>query len=177
MERKSKKVKIEKKVLEYCKQEDLSFAIDSYGDSVDLKPSVKRPRRKQYSRSNRVCKQKNEFLCDSCDKQFSCFSKLMSHSRVHSGEKPYACRQCGKFFSQSNTLKVHIRIVHGGEKLFICPVCQKRFARKNHLNRHLVLHDGEKPYSCVECEKAFTDKFKLTLHEKVHAKKSSSGTD
>ena len=109
---------------------------------------------------------KKKYQCKHCHKNFSSYSSLHVHVRIHTGQRPYSCSHCFKKFTHSSGLKRHVRC-HTGEKPYPCPACPAAFADRGALKSHIRTHTGERPFVCDLCNKTFTQPSSLRVHKKT----------
>ena len=88
--------------------------------------------------------------CPTCTKEFHVPSLLERHMRTHTNERPYQCRMCGRSYSQSGNLNVHLKTIHGvqvdggrarpepdGVRSHKCSICSRMFTTASNMYQHI----------------------------------------
>jgi len=78
---------------------------------------------------------KDKFKCQACDKSFPRSDRLLAHSWIHVGIKPFSCDLCTATFSRKDRLKRHLA-QHATGSPFVCPRCNRGFTHRHHLKKH-----------------------------------------
>ncbi|UJR36668.1 hypothetical protein I4U23_029385 [Adineta vaga] len=142
-----------------------------------------------HSSTNNTTKSKNvkKYKCDICSRAFSRSNTLVTHKRIHTGEKPFVCDICDRAFRQPGNLTRH-KLTHTAAKPYACGICSKAFNRASNLHAHQRTHssmmpmtmkprpitatttsssnnnNGHTSYKCSFCHEVFQHKFELNLH-------------
>eukprot|EP00090_Calanus_glacialis_P038827 TRINITY_DN67664_c0_g1_i1.p1 TRINITY_DN67664_c0_g1~~TRINITY_DN67664_c0_g1_i1.p1 ORF type:complete len:309 (+),score=33.38 TRINITY_DN67664_c0_g1_i1:64-927(+) len=90
--------------------------------------------------------------CPTCNKEFHVPSLLERHMRTHTNERPYQCRLCGRSYSQSGNLNVHLKTIHG-------VMVEGQRARAE--------PEGIRPHKCYICNRMFTTSSNMYQHIRV----------
>ncbi|XP_029622343.1 zinc finger protein 391 [Salmo trutta] len=137
----------------------------SESDTVSFTPSVAENKMVDHLTGREM------HACSYCNKRFNYRSQVIIHERVHTRERPFVCKQCGKGFSQINNLKKHQLCHRGGEGNHECGECGKAFchaqSRKNHM---VAAHGFGTRLDCEACGKMFHNKKALIAHSTSHSR-------
>ena len=113
--------------------------------------------------------------CTDCGYTTSVRSRLTTHRRVHSGERPFACPSCDATFKQKVHCENHVRQVHLEPDHVTCTWsgCVKTFASVASVQRHVAAVHLKTRYPCPFAGCAYFASWKsgVALHiQAVHSK-------
>jgi PR domain zinc finger protein 5 len=79
-------------------------------------------------------------------------------------KKREKCKECGKVFSNKNSLRLHRKNAHfrAEDAPFKCHICGRGFKYSINLTSHMQIH--KESYSCDECGRVFASKADVKKH-------------
>ncbi|XP_056138705.1 zinc finger protein 423 isoform X2 [Lampris incognitus] len=126
-----------------------------------------------------------QYVCESCDKQFSSVDDLQKHLLDMHTFVLYHCTLCQEVFDSKVSIQVHLAVKHSNEKkMFRCTACTWDFRKETDLQLHVKhnhlgqssalaggLGTGLKPRKCIFCGETFGTEVELQCHITTHSKK------
>lgn len=99
---------------------------------------------------------RKRYVCQTCHKGFAQPSDLNRHQTVHTKERPFVCQHCGRDFTQSHQVIMHIRNYHPTmEECYMCLKCHAQFSKPSDLTNHMNNHSADDPLRCTKCLMTF----------------------
>ncbi|KAG7279788.1 hypothetical protein CRUP_008858 [Coryphaenoides rupestris] len=90
-----------------------------------------------------------QYVCESCDKQFTSVDDLQKHLLDMHTFVLYHCTLCQEVFDSKVSIQVHLAVKHSNEKkMFRCTACAWDFRKESDLQLHVKhSHLGQRPFS------------------------------
>ena len=141
--------------------------------------------------------EEKQYLCNVCQKTFSCEELWRNHSLNCSEKKPFVCnvenilevqisQDIVKYESEipsprleertkkeeekelGNVMRLREKEPESEERPYKCNQCEKTYKYTQNLNRHRLIHKGVKRYKCDQCGKKFRSQYYLNVHARSH---------
>lgn len=96
---------------------------------------------------------RNMLKCGYCGQLFKFLSQFVIHQRIHTGERPFKCTECGRGFSKNSNLNLHLKTHKKSNIYQRCPLCKIKFScleYASHMREHAEALDqgAEKSVKC-----------------------------